>query len=148
MSEPVTIHSVTVECSDASVAARFWRDLLGYEVKANHTRSVHLLDPNGLGPDLLFAWTDEVKVGKNRIHLDLRPADQEAAVGLAVALGATLADIDQTGNESWVVLRDPAGNEFCILQTTDDLAAWEATAQPPTAAELGPSESGLPSPIE
>lgn len=138
MSERVTIHTVTVECTDASAAARFWRDFLGYAIKANHTRSIHLYDPTGLGPDLLLAWTDDAKVGKNRIHLDLRPTDQDAAVDRALTLGATLADIGQTGVESWVVLHDPTGNEFCILQTTDDLADWEATVGPPTAPDVGP----------
>lgn len=146
MSERVAIHTVTIECTDAWAAARFWRDFLAYEVKPNHTRSVHLSDPTGLGPDLLLAWTDRVKVGKNRIHFDLRPTDQDAAVNRAVALGATLADIDQAGDESWVVLRDPAGNEFCILQTTDALADWEAAVGPPTVADLGPAETGPPSP--
>lgn len=136
MSTRVTIQTVTVECTDASEAARFWRDFLGYEVKANHTRSIHLYDPHGLGPDLLLAWSDDVKEGKNRIHLDLRPDDQDSAVARALTLGATLADVGQTGDESWVVLHDPAGNEFCVLQTMDDLAAWEATARPPTAPGL------------
>jgi hypothetical protein len=146
VSERVAIHTVTVECTDAWAAAPFWRDFLDYEVKPNHTRSIHLSDPTGLGPDLLLAWTDEAKVGKNRIHFDLRPTDQDAAVNRAVALGATPADIDQAGDESWVVLRDPAGNEFCILQTTDALGEWEATVGPPTAAELGLPEPGTSSP--
>ncbi len=137
MSGRVRIATVTVECTDASAAARFWRDFLGYAVKANHTTSIHLDDPTGLGPDLLLAWTDEVKVGKNRIHLDLRPDDRDAAVDRALTLGASLVDIGQTGDESWVVLRDPAGNEFCLLQTIDELADWEATAGSPTAPDLG-----------
>jgi catechol 2,3-dioxygenase-like lactoylglutathione lyase family enzyme len=134
----VTIHTITIGCTDAKVAARFWRDFLGYAIKANHTSSIHLRDPAGLGPDLLLAWTDDAKIGKNRIHLDLRPDDQDGAVERALSLGATRADIGQTGNESWVVLRDPAGNEFCLLQSTSDLVDWEATAGPPTATDLDP----------
>lgn len=136
MSTRVTIQTITVECTDALAAARFWRDFLGYAIKANHTRSTYLSDPDGLGPDLLLARTDDVKEGKNRIHLDLRPDDQDNAVERALTLGATLANVGQTGEESWVVLRDPAGNEFCVLQTMEDLAAWEATARPPTAPDL------------
>lgn len=136
MDRLVTVATVTVECIDAVAAARFWRDFLGYEIRANHTRSVHLYDPSGHGPDLLLAWTDEAKAAKNRIHLDLRPADQDAAVARAVTLGATLADIGQTGDESWVVLHDPVGNEFCILQTPEDLKNWEATGHPPTLPDL------------
>jgi hypothetical protein len=104
VSERVAIHTVTIECADAWTAARFWRDFLEYEVKPNHTSSVHLSDPTELGPDLLLAWTDEAKVGKNRIHFDLRPTDQDGAVNRALALGATVASIGQAGDESWVVL--------------------------------------------
>jgi catechol 2,3-dioxygenase-like lactoylglutathione lyase family enzyme len=136
VSARVTIHTITVECMDASAAARFWRDFLGYAVKANHTTSVHLTDPDGIGPDLLFAWADRAKVGKNRIHLDLRPDDQDVAVQRALTLGATLADIGQSGRESWIVLHDPAGNEFCLLQTMDDLGDWEEATGPPSAPNL------------
>jgi catechol 2,3-dioxygenase-like lactoylglutathione lyase family enzyme len=138
VSTRVTIHTITVECTDAHAAARFWRDFLGYTVEANHTTSVHLRDPDGIGPDLLLARADSAKVGKNRIHLDLRPDDQDMAVERALTLGATLADIGQTRRESWIVLHDPAGNEFCLLQTTDDLANWEEAAGPPTAPALDP----------
>lgn len=137
VSERVSIHTITLECTDAKTAARFWRDFLCYVVKSNYTSSIHLTDPDGVGPDLLFGWTDETKIRKNRIHLDLRPADQAVAVERAVALGATLADIGQTGRESWIVLHDPAGNEFCLLQAAHDLAVWKESAGPTTATDLG-----------
>lgn len=136
MSERVRIHTITVECTDAEAAARFWRDFLSYVVKPNYTSSIHLTDPDGGGPDLLLAWTDEAKARQNRIHLDLRPADQEVALERALALGATLAEIGQTGRESWVVLHDPAGNEFCLLQSAHELTVWEGSAEPPTATDL------------
>lgn len=136
VSERVRIHTITVACTDARAAARFWRDFLGYEVRANHTSSIHLEDPDGVGPDLLFAWTEDAKVAQNRLHFDLRPPNQDAALEHALMLGATVADIGQSGHESWVVLHDPAGNEFCILQSTDDLAAWAATAALPTSPDL------------
>ncbi len=134
---PVAIHTLTIACHDAVAAARFWRDLLGYAVVANHTSSIHLRDPAGRGPDLLFAWTDEAKGGQNRIHLDLRPEDQDLSVRRARELGATFADVGQSEQASWIVLRDPAGNEFCLLQSPADLSAWEETAPPPTAPDLG-----------
>ena len=57
----------------------------------------------------------EHKATKNRLHLDLRPDDQERHVERLLALGATRAQVGQTGDESWVVLADPEGNEFCVL---------------------------------
>lgn len=56
------------------------------------------------------------------IHLDLRPGDQHRAVARAIELGATAADIGQTGDEGWVVLADPEGNPFCILESASDHA--------------------------
>ena len=65
-------------------------------------------------PGLLFELVPEPKTGKNRLHLDFRPADQDAEVQRLLGLGATRADIGQ-GDVSWVVLADPEGNEFCVL---------------------------------
>jgi hypothetical protein len=68
-----------------------------------------------VAPDILFVKVPDHKVSKNRLHLDLRPADQQAEVDRLLALGATPADIGQ-GDTRWVVLADPEGNEFCVLQ--------------------------------
>ncbi len=65
--------------------------------------------------------TDE-KSMKNRLHLDLNPGanaspvDREAEIDRIVALGARRVNIGQTGDESWTVLADPEGNEFCVLR--------------------------------
>jgi hypothetical protein len=56
---------------------------------------------------------------KDRIHLDVAPAadeDQAAVVARLEALGAVRADVGQNGDESWVVLADPEGNEFCVVR--------------------------------
>ncbi|WP_098729914.1 VOC family protein [Brevibacterium epidermidis] len=59
----------------------------------------------------------EEKVVKNRLPLDSRPDDQDAEVARLLALGARRVDVGQTGDEPWVVLADPEGNEFCILSS-------------------------------
>lgn len=66
-------------------------------------------------PGILFLPVDQAKEGKNRLHIDLRPDDQAAEVERLIALGASRLDVGQ-GDVSWVVLADPEGNEFCILQ--------------------------------
>ena len=55
---------------------------------------------------------------KNRLHLDFRPDDRDAAVARILDLGATRADVGQ-GEQSWIVLSDPEGNEFCVLSSRD-----------------------------
>ena len=67
---------------------------------------------------LCFMPVADDKVTKNRLHLDLttRAADREAEIERLLALGATRADVGQTGAESWTVLADPEGNEFCVVR--------------------------------
>ncbi|HEY1004516.1 MAG TPA: VOC family protein [Streptosporangiaceae bacterium] len=71
---------------------------------------------------LIFLKVPEGKTVKNRLHLDLRPADQDAEVARLQALGARQVSIGQ-GDVSWVVMADPDGNEFDVLQplTPDEL---------------------------
>ena len=56
------------------------------------------------------------KQGKNRNHLDLRAPDPAAEVERVLGLGGTWVDVRQTGDELFVVLADPEGNEFCIVR--------------------------------
>lgn len=63
------------------------------------------------------------KVVKNRLHLDLTSAaeDREAEIERIVALGARRVDVGQSGNQSWTVLADPEGNEFCVVRPKQTL---------------------------
>ena len=107
--------------------AEFWRDLLGYLVAPNYTSSVQLRDPEGKGPALLIARGDAGN-GAGPLHLDLRPEHQADVVALALSLGATQVS---SGDTSWVVLADPDGNRFCVLQSSSDYEGWrEETDQP------------------
>lgn len=114
---PVRIATVTLRTHLPKEVARFWRDLLGYRVAPNHSSSVLLVGDDG--PRLLVQPSDE-PAPSGAIHLDLRPEDQSASVRRAQVLGATLADVGQTGDEPWVVMADPGGNVFCILQSQAD----------------------------
>ena len=67
---------------------------------------------------LLFITVPDGKTVKNRVHLDLRPADRtrEQETERIVALGASqLADHRRPDGSGWITLADPEGNEFCIL---------------------------------
>ena len=56
--------------------------------------------------------------GQRRLHVDVSPTDrdQDAELDRLLFLGATRADVGQTGDENWQVLADPEGNEFCLLR--------------------------------
>ncbi|HEX4442991.1 MAG TPA: VOC family protein [Galbitalea sp.] len=112
----ITIETVTIDCENPQRVAEFWLAFLDYETIANSTDSIQTADPRGDGPRLLFTPAGGPTTEKNRLHFDLRPDDRDAEVARALALGAQRVDIGQTGDESWVVLADPEGNEFCVLQ--------------------------------
>lgn len=117
---------VTVDCKDARAVARFWEQVLGYErthdpKPDDDDVEVEISPPGGGGPKLLFLEVDEDKVVKNRLHFDLRPApgEQFDEVARVESLGGRRVDIGQgelREDMTWIVMADPEGNEFCILQ--------------------------------
>jgi hypothetical protein len=90
-----------------------------------HSNSVQLVGDEG--PTLLIQPSDR-PVERGAIYLDLRPDNHSACVARALELGATHADIGQAGDEGWVVMADPGGNLFCVLQSREDHQASLATA--------------------
>jgi len=109
---------VCIDADDIHALAGWWASVLGWSVEDTDDGDVALRAPAGAGPDWLFVPVPEGKTVKNRIHFDLTPDDQQAEVERVTSLGARHVDIGQ-GDESWVVLADPEGNEFCILAPGD-----------------------------
>lgn len=105
---------VIIDCSDPGSLGRWWADVLGWVVVADDPDELEIRAAPDRFPGLLFVPVPETKTSKNRLHLDLRPDDHAGEVARLIALGATSADVGQ-GDETWVVLRDPEGNEFCVL---------------------------------
>jgi catechol 2,3-dioxygenase-like lactoylglutathione lyase family enzyme len=111
----------TFDVQDVERMVAFWSAALGFEVRRGDDGSAKLYPPADAPPDVPSVWlqnTGEPKHGKNRFHPDLRPADGDvdAEVARLLELGARHADVGQTGEESFVVLSDPEGNEFCVLK--------------------------------
>jgi predicted enzyme related to lactoylglutathione lyase len=109
----VGVAALAVDCADPPGLAGWWRRLLGGSVEVDDAGFATLRTPDGLAID--FARVPEPKTVKNRLHLDLRSSDLDAATEQALALGATRADDVYDGGR-WQVLRDPEGNEFCLLR--------------------------------
>ena len=124
----LTIQAIDVDCHDPAALATFWQQALGWRV-TYESEDEWVLEPppgspqDGVAPDLLFLKVPDEKTVKNRLHLDLRPDDQDIEVERLLDLGARHADIGQ-GDRGWVVLADPEGNEFCVLRplTPEELA--------------------------
>jgi len=106
---------VVIAADDPAALGRWWCDALEWVVVDDASPVFEIQPQSGLLPGILFLAVHEAKDSKNRLHIDLRPDDQAAEVERLIALGASRIDIGQ-GDASWVVLADPEGNEFCVLQ--------------------------------
>ncbi|MFD9124803.1 VOC family protein [Kitasatospora sp. NPDC059571] len=105
---------VVVDAADPGALADWWAEALGWTLVSEDPDEYEIRPAPDRLPGLLFLRVPEAKAGKNRLHLDFRPDDQAAEVDRLIVLGARRADIGQ-GEQSWVVLADPEGNEFCVL---------------------------------
>jgi predicted enzyme related to lactoylglutathione lyase len=120
---PVSLHHIVIDAHDLPGLARFWAEVLGWRVLSEREREV-VIGPEVSAPlGICFMPVDDRKTVKNRLHLDLTTsaADRDAEIERLLALGARQVEIGQTGAESWTVLADPEGNEFCVVRPKDTL---------------------------
>jgi predicted enzyme related to lactoylglutathione lyase len=111
---PSRWEQIVVDAEDPPRLARWWAEALGYVIVAEEPDEVEIRRSQDELPGILFGAVPDAKTVKNRLHIDLRPDDQEAEVERLVDMGARPVDIGQ-GSTPWVVLADPEGNEFCVL---------------------------------
>ena len=129
---------VAIDCADPAALSRFWAEALGYVLQpppdgndsweswltamgvpeSEWNSASAVIDPDGGGPRIYFQRVPEGKAVKNRLHLDVRvPGGRKSIqpeVDRLVALGATVVGPKEERGESWVVMQDPEGNEFCV----------------------------------
>lgn len=106
---------VVIDSHHPQELGRWWANALGWVVTFDEPDEVEIRQTPDQVPGLLFVAVADQKQVKNRLHLDFRPDDDQAAeVERLLGLGASRADIGQ-GVQPWVVLTDPEGNEFCVL---------------------------------
>jgi predicted enzyme related to lactoylglutathione lyase len=124
---------VVVDSRDPVALGRWWAHALRWVVVNDDPEEFEIRRTAERSPGLLFARVPESKSVKNRLHLDFRPDDRDAAVARLLDLGASRADVGQ-GDASWIVLRDPEGNEFCVLQASKDPTnAANVATEPPAS---------------
>ncbi|MFE6611091.1 VOC family protein [Amycolatopsis sp. NPDC057786] len=110
----VTLQALTFAARDPRRLARFWTGLLGRDIDG------------GIGFQLRFLPTEEPKIRQNQMHFDLTSEsvdDQKRTVARALELGGGHIDVGQRPEEKHVVLADPEGNEFCVIEPGNDFLA-------------------------
>ncbi|MGP3915867.1 VOC family protein [Nonomuraea sp. 10N515B] len=118
--------ALCVDANDPLGLARFWAGVLGWEMAGDSRDGIALLPSDDTGFRLGFLPTQEKKIGPNQMHFDLTSAsleDQQQTVERALGLGARHIDVGQLPEEGHVVLADPEGNEFCVIEPDNKFLA-------------------------
>jgi len=111
--------AICLDASDPLRLARFWGGVLGWEMAGDARDGVTLLPGDDTGFRLRFRRTQEQKSGPDGRHFHLAstsPGDQQQTVARSLGLGAGHIDAGQRPEEGHVVLADPEGNEFCVIE--------------------------------
>ncbi len=107
------------DANDPVRLARFWAGVLDWEIDDDPQAGATLLPTDDTGFRLRFVPSRKVKVEQNQMHLDLTSTSlehQQHTVTKSLGLGARHIDIGQRPDEGHVVLADPEGNEFCVIE--------------------------------
>lgn len=118
------VGSILIRCLRFEELVAFWRAALGYvERESADDGWVVLTDPTGAGPNISLDRVTENRLPPlgdlSRVHLDLYTADQPGEVERLIGLGATRYDREYGEEEDFVVLVDPDGNRFCVIDKPD-----------------------------
>jgi predicted enzyme related to lactoylglutathione lyase len=120
---PVRLHHIVIDAHDLPGLARFWTQALGWKVLSQRENEIVIGTDENAPVGICFMPVTDPKTVKNRVHLDLTSsaADRDREIDRLLRLGARRVDIGQTGAESWTVLADPEGNEFCVVRPKETL---------------------------
>ena len=109
------IGSIVWGVQDIPRAVRFWSEALHYKLKYPASEDWAVLIPeDGDGIQLSLSLVSSPKA--RRHHIDLFTDDQEAEVNRLLALGAVRKEWRYPPDADYVVLQDPDGNSFCVVQ--------------------------------
>ncbi len=111
------VGSTVINTTDVEKGIAFWTTALGYVVRNADATFAVLTDPERQWSNVSLQLTEEPKLGRNRLHLDLYTTDQKGEVARLEGLGATRVPWEYEEGDDYVVMADPDGNEFCVVQS-------------------------------
>jgi catechol 2,3-dioxygenase-like lactoylglutathione lyase family enzyme len=111
------VGSTVINVADLDRAIAFWTAALGYVVRSSDSTFAVLTDPRRRWSNVSLQLSKTPKQGRNRLHLDLYTTDQPGEVARLESLGAQQPPWEYPPDADFVVMTDPDGNEFCVIQT-------------------------------
>jgi predicted enzyme related to lactoylglutathione lyase len=116
----VRVGSIVLRVDDLRRQAAFWAAALDYVPREEQSDDFMLLRPrDGVGPNLSLDLHRAADRVPPRIHLDLYTDDQAGEIQRLVALGATeVSWAKRPPDADYVILADPEGNRFCVVDVT------------------------------
>lgn len=115
-SDVEAIGPIVIGVRNAAAVMPFWRALMGYEYRSD-TPDEDLVDPRDRGPGLWFETMDEPTEGRNRMHVSVWVAYEQAEARVAAAVAAGGKVIFDRAAPAWWTLVDPEGNEADVATT-------------------------------
>jgi len=120
------LSSVCFDANDPLGLARFWAGILRWEMADDLGDGVAILPGDDTGFGMRFTPTQKPEAGQNQMHFHLTSTsleDQQQTVARALGLGGRHLDVGQRPDEGHVVLADPEGNEFCVIEPGNSFLA-------------------------
>jgi len=120
------LYALCFDATDPVRLAHFWGGLLGWDMADDPQDGTALLPSDDTGFRIRFLPTQKQKAGQNQMHFDLTSTsveNQQQTVARSLELGAKHIDVGQRPEEGHVVLADPEGNEFCVIEPGNNFLA-------------------------
>jgi predicted enzyme related to lactoylglutathione lyase len=106
-----------MDAEDVEALAEFWCAATDYRVADSHYPILAVLTAGHPAyPRLLMLQVPESKTAKNRLHMEFKTSDLKSEAERIARLGGTLIAEREFGETKWIVMQDPEGNEFCLVE--------------------------------
>ena len=116
----IKLGSIVFDCFEFDRMIEFWREALHYKPRGTISDGWGVLTPiDGNGPNLSFNKREYKKKKRDWKHFDLYTNDQKSEVERLQKIGAKKYPWKYPDNADYVVLEDPDGNLFCVVQKNE-----------------------------
>lgn len=114
-------HAVSFDANDVGLLARFWSDVTGGELNADGLPYFAEVSPAHDGmPRIIVVQVPEPRSAKNRVHIEFQVPDLDAERANLEKQGANFVAQHEWDGHAWMVMADPEGNQFCLLEGTSE----------------------------